>query len=45
MIERDYVAGKIKSMNGIFNSTSNFILCEMAKGRSYDSALQEAQER
>ncbi|WP_421782007.1 homoserine dehydrogenase [Kiloniella litopenaei] len=42
---RDLIAGDISKLKGIFNSTSNFILDEMATGRSYDDALAEAQER
>ncbi|KLN61769.1 homoserine dehydrogenase [Kiloniella spongiae] len=42
---RDLIAGDINKLQGIFNSTSNFILDEMATGRSYDDALAEAQER
>jgi homoserine dehydrogenase len=42
---RDMVAGQITKVRGIFNATSNFILDEMAGGASYQSALQEAQDR
>ncbi len=42
---RDLIAADITSLRGIFNSTSNFILAEMAAGRSYDAALAEAQAR
>jgi homoserine dehydrogenase len=42
---RDLVAANIQSVRGIFNSTSNFILSEMAAGRDYASALAEAQRR
>lgn len=42
---RDLVVADILSLRGIFNSTSNFILAEMAAGRSYADALAEAQQR
>lgn len=42
---RDLVAADITYLAGIFNSTSNFILGEMAEGRSYSDALAEAQRR
>jgi len=42
---RDLVAADISLLRGIFNSTSNFILDEMAGGRSYADALAEAQRR
>lgn len=42
---RDLVAAEIGVLRGIFNSTSNFILGEMAAGRSYADALAEAQAR
>ncbi len=42
---RDLIAAEILSLRGIFNSTSNFILAEMAAGRSYADALAEAQQR
>ena len=43
--QRDLVAADVRLLRGIFNSTSNFILGEMAQGRSYQEALAEAQER
>ena len=42
---RDLIAADITLLRGIFNSTSNFILGEMATGRSYAEALAEAQQR
>lgn len=42
---RDLIAADISLLRGIFNSTSNFILDEMADGRSYADALAEAQRR
>lgn len=42
---RDLIAADIGLLRGIFNSTSNFILGEMAQGHSYDEALAEAQQR
>ena len=43
--QRDLVAAEIHELRGIFNSTSNFVLSEMAAGRDYDAALAEAQRR
>lgn len=42
---RDLVAADILHLRGIFNSTSNFVLTEMAEGRDYATALAEAQRR
>lgn len=42
---RDLIAADVSLLRGIFNSTSNFILDEMAGGRSYADALAEAQRR
>ena len=42
---RDLIAADISLLRGIFNSTSNFILDEMATGRAYADALAEAQRR
>jgi homoserine dehydrogenase len=42
---RDHIAADISLLRGIFNSTSNFILGEMATGRPYADALAEAQAR
>lgn len=42
---RNMIGAEIISVRGIFNSTSNFILSEMEKGRSYADALKEAQDR
>ncbi|HXF61556.1 MAG TPA: homoserine dehydrogenase [Caldilineaceae bacterium] len=42
---RDLIAADILHLRGIFNSTSNFILSEMAAGRAYADALAEAQHR
>ena len=42
---RDLIAADISLLRGIFNSTSNFILDEMAGGRSYADVLAEAQHR
>ena len=43
--QRDLVAAEIHNLRGIFNATTNFILAEMATGRSYADALLEAQQR
>ena len=42
---RDLVVGKIESLRGILNSTSNFVLGEIEQGRDYDEAIVEAQSR
>ncbi len=42
---KENLAGvQINSIRGIFNGTSNFILTEMWKGKSYKASLSEAQE-
>ncbi len=43
--QRDLIGAEILTLRGIFNSTSNFILSEMAAGRTFDEALAEAQRR
>lgn len=43
--QRDLIAAEISELRGIFNSTSNFVLSEMAAGRDYATALAEAQRR
>ncbi len=42
---RDLVAAEITLVRGIFNSTTNFILAEMAQGIAFEQALAEAQRR
>ena len=42
---RDLFCARIRSVQGIFNSTSNFILSQMEKGNSRKEALQIAMER
>ena len=42
---RDLCCGRIRSVRGIFNSTSNFILSQMENGNSRKEALQIAMER
>lgn len=42
---RDLVAAQVRRVEGIFNSTSNYILTQMAAGYSYADALAEAQRR
>ena len=43
--QRDLIAADILELSAIFNSTTNFILGEMATGRAYADALAEAQRR
>ena len=43
--QRDLIAADVSLVRGIFNSTSNFILDQIARGESYDGALAEAQHR
>jgi homoserine dehydrogenase len=42
---RDLVAAQVRRVEGIFNSTSNYILSQMAAGADYAEALAEAQRR
>ncbi len=42
---RDLIAAQIQRVQGVFNSTSNYILSQMAAGQSYADALAEAQRR
>jgi len=44
-IGRNMICADIELFRGVFNSTTNFILAEMGKGRAYLDALKEAQER
>ncbi|MFZ2488052.1 MAG: homoserine dehydrogenase [Anaerolineae bacterium] len=43
--QRDLVAAQVARVEGVFNSTSNYILTQMAAGVSYADALAEAQRR
>ncbi len=43
--QRDLVGATIHKIEGIFNSTSNYILSRMATGDTYEAALAEAQRR
>ncbi len=43
--QRDLVGATIHKVEGIFNSTSNYILSRMATGEGYEIALAEAQRR
>ena len=43
-VKEELAGNEIKSVKGIFNGTTNFILCEMEKGKSYDEALRKAQK-
>lgn len=43
--QRDLVAATIHRVEGVFNSTSNYILTRMAAGESYEDALAEAKRR
>ncbi len=43
MGRRDWVACEIQRVEGIFNSTTNYILSAMEAGRSFEEALREAQ--
>lgn len=45
IVERDMITADIGLMRGVFNSTTNFVLDEIAQGTDYDVALQEAQRR
>lgn len=43
--QRDLVGATIMRVEGIFNSTTNYMLCQMTAGESYAGALAEAQRR
>lgn len=43
--KRDLVAANINKISGVLNNTTNYILSEMTKGKSFDAALLEAQQR
>jgi homoserine dehydrogenase len=45
LVNRTLPLIEIKSMRGIINSTTNFILTRMEQGSSFDEALSEAQRR
>lgn len=42
---RDLVVAQVQRVEGVFNSTSNYILSQMAAGADYGAALAEAQRR
>ncbi len=42
---RDLVGATIHTIEGVFNSTTNYILSQVRAGRSYNEALAEAQRR
>ncbi len=44
LIMESLAGSHIEEIRGIVNGTTNFILTEMAKGKSYDEALKEAQK-
>ena len=43
LLEESLAATPVERIHGIVNGTTNFILSEMARGRTYDEALAEAQ--
>jgi homoserine dehydrogenase len=43
MVRQNLPATRIKSLRGIFNSTTNYILTQMEQGTSFESALEYAQ--
>jgi homoserine dehydrogenase len=45
LVERTLQGCEILRLEGILNSTSNYVLTEMSKGRPLDSAVKEAQRR
>jgi len=45
MFSNDLTANKISKVAGMLNGTTNFILSNMEEGTSYESVLQEAQEK
>ena len=45
MLSNDLAANEISKVAGMLNGTTNFILSNMEEGASYESVLQEAQEK
>ena len=45
MLSNDLIANKVSKVAGMLNGTTNFILSNMEEGASYESVLQEAQEK
>ncbi len=45
MLSNDLTANKISKVAGMLNGTTNFILSNMEEGASYESVLQEAQDK
>lgn len=45
LVERTLPGCQVIGLEGVLNSTSNFVLGQMAKGRSMDVAIKEAQAR
>lgn len=45
LVEKNLLMNKVIGFRGILNSTTNFILDEMAKGRDYDEILREGTDR
>ncbi len=45
VLSNDLIANKIFKVAGMLNGTTNFILSNMEEGASYESVLQEAQEK
>jgi homoserine dehydrogenase len=45
LVERTLPGCNVLGISGVLNSTSNFVLTEMARGRSMDEAVKEAQRR
>ena len=45
MLSNDLTANRISKIAGMLNGTTNFILSNMEEGASYESVLQEAQEK
>ncbi|MCX7828510.1 MAG: homoserine dehydrogenase [Thermanaerothrix sp.] len=44
LIREDLAGCSVKSVEGILNGTTNYMLCRMEEGLSYSEALKEAQE-
>eukprot|EP00298_Acanthocystis_sp_HF-20_P028621 c7410_g1_i1.p1 GENE.c7410_g1_i1~~c7410_g1_i1.p1 ORF type:complete len:352 (+),score=136.63 c7410_g1_i1:24-1079(+) len=42
--KRDLLVAKFTKVEGVFNSTTNFILSQLAKGETFETALKEAQQ-
>ncbi len=45
LVQRDIIGATITRLSGVLNNTTNYILSEMTKGKTFEAALAEAQQR